>query len=50
MPIEEERRLRAQARKEGIDPQSERGRAYVYGTLTKIKKRRQEKRKNAERK
>ena len=46
MPAEEERRLRESARKQGIDPNSERGRAYIYGTLTRIKKRRQEKRKN----
>lgn len=44
MPESDERRLRSEARKQGIDPNSERGRAYVYGTLSKIKKRRKEKR------
>jgi len=40
MPIAEERKIRASARKAGLKEGSDRWKAYLYGTLSLIKKRR----------
>lgn len=45
MPIKEERKLKAQARKKGL--KGKRANSYVYGTLAKIKKRRAAKHKRS---
>jgi len=43
MPIKDERAVRSSARKAGLKEGGERWKAYVYGTLSLIKKRRAEK-------
>jgi hypothetical protein len=40
MPIEEERKIRASAHRAGLKEGSKRWKAYLYGTLAMIKKRR----------
>jgi len=40
MPAKEEKEIRASAKKAGLKEGSERWRAYLYGTLALIKKRR----------
>ena len=44
MPIAEERKVAASARKAGLKPGSERYKAYLWGTMNKIKKLRKAKR------
>jgi hypothetical protein len=44
MPIKEERKVKRSARKAGLKPGSKKYKAYVWGTMGKIKKRRAAKR------
>jgi len=43
MPLKEERAIRASARRAGLKEGSDRWKAYLYGTLSLIKKRMSEK-------